>query len=135
VVSGLEGDKLKDHRSNLPSRVVDQELHTGDLNRASAFCSQLLRWREERIGTESGSYHALEFGGDLVGGIVECAPRRTVWLPYVEVDRVDEVTDGARELGAAVLLEPREGPAGWRSAIATPEGGEIALWQQKGWRQ
>jgi predicted enzyme related to lactoylglutathione lyase len=34
----------------------------------------------------------------------------------------------------SVLLEPREGPAGWRSVIATPEGGEIALWQQKGWR-
>jgi hypothetical protein len=30
-----------------------------------------------------------------------------------------------------VLLAPREGPAGWRSVIATPEGGEIALWQQK----
>jgi len=24
----------------------------------------------------------------------------------------------------------REGPAGWRSVIATPAGGEIALWQQ-----
>ena len=22
----------------------------------------------------------------------------------------------------------------WRSVIATPEAGEIALWQQKGWR-
>jgi predicted enzyme related to lactoylglutathione lyase len=33
-----------------------------------------------------------------------------------------------------VLLEPREGPAGWRSVITTPEAGQIALWQQKGWR-
>jgi predicted enzyme related to lactoylglutathione lyase len=39
----------------------------------------------------------------------------------------------ARRLGASVLLEPREGPAGWRSVIATPEAGEIALWQQKDW--
>jgi hypothetical protein len=30
-----------------------------------------------------------------------------------------------------VLLEPREGPAGWRSVVATPAGGEIAFWQQK----
>jgi predicted enzyme related to lactoylglutathione lyase len=57
-----------------------------------------------------------------------------MWLPYVAVDRVDEATDAARELGATVLLEPREGPAGWRSTIATAAGGEIALWQQKGWR-
>jgi predicted enzyme related to lactoylglutathione lyase len=54
-----------------------------------------------------------------------------VWLPYVEVERVDEVTDRAGRLGARVLLEPREGPAGWRSVVATPEGGEIAFWQPK----
>jgi hypothetical protein len=35
------------------------------------------------------------------------------------------------ELGAGVLLPPREGPAGWRSVVATPAGGEIAFWQQK----
>jgi hypothetical protein len=30
-----------------------------------------------------------------------------------------------------VLLAPREGPAGWRSVVATPAGGEIAFWQRK----
>jgi hypothetical protein len=30
-----------------------------------------------------------------------------------------------------VLLEPREGPAGWRSVITEPAGGEVALWQRK----
>src|SRR5262245_2628600 len=39
----------------------------------------------------------------------------------------------ARESGARVLLEPREGPAGWRSVVAAPHGGEIAFWQSKGW--
>jgi hypothetical protein len=67
------------------------------------------------------------------------APPDAVWTgtleDYVEVSRIDEATDRARKLGAAVLLAPREGPAGWRSVIATPEAGEIALWQQKGWRR
>ena len=119
---------------SLPSRVVHLELHTGDLSGASAFYSQLLHWCGEQIDTASGSYHALELGNDLTGGIVECGSGRPVWLPYVEVGRVEEATDLARKLGAAVLLAPREGPAGWRSVVATPEGGEIALWQQKGWR-
>jgi predicted enzyme related to lactoylglutathione lyase len=118
----------------IPGRVVHLELHTGDRKRASAFYSQLLDWREQQIDTASGSYHALELGADLGGGIVECCTRDARWLPYVEVDRVNEATDRARELGAAVLLAPREGPAGWRSVIATPESGEIALWQQKGRR-
>jgi len=120
--------------TSLPSRIVHLELHTGDRRSASAFYSQLLDWRGEQIDTDAGSYHALRLGDDLGGGIVECGAGRAMWLPYVEVDCVDEATDRARELGARVLLAPREGQAGWRSVIATPEGGEVALWQQKGWR-
>jgi predicted enzyme related to lactoylglutathione lyase len=114
-----------------PNPVVHLELHTGDLSRASAFYAQLCGWRPEQIDTRSGSYHALGLGGGFGGGIVECGTRRALWLPYVEVDRIAAATDRARTLGASVLLGPREGPAGWRSVVATPEGGEIALWQPK----
>ena len=110
--------------------VVHLELHTGDLARASTFYSRLLSWRPERIDTGSGAYLALELGG-FGGGIVECGTRRSLWLPYVEVDHIGRFTDRARHLGASVLFEPREGPAGWRSVVATPEGAEIAFWQPK----
>lgn len=113
-------------------RVVHLELHTGDLPRASAFYSRLLSWRPERVGAGSLAYLTLELGDGLGGGIVECGTPRPCWLPYVEVERVDRFTDRACGLGASVVLEPREGPAGWRSVVATPEGGEIALWQPKG---
>jgi predicted enzyme related to lactoylglutathione lyase len=49
----------------------------------------------------------------------------------VQVAAIAEATERARSLGAAVLLEPREGPAGWRSVIATPAGAELAFWQPK----
>jgi predicted enzyme related to lactoylglutathione lyase len=111
--------------------VVHLELHTGDLPGASAFYEQLCGWRSERIDTQSGSYVALGLGRGVDGGIVECGTRRPIWLPYVQVDKIDEVTDRARTLGASVLLGPREGPAGWRSVVATSEGGEIAFWQSK----
>jgi predicted enzyme related to lactoylglutathione lyase len=62
---------------------------------------------------------------------VECETPRPLWLPYVEVAEISGATEQARELGAGVLLEPREGPAGWRSVVATPAGGEIAFWQSK----
>jgi predicted enzyme related to lactoylglutathione lyase len=114
-----------------PDPVVHLELHTGDLSHASAFYAQLCGWRPERIDTRSGSYHALGLGGGFGGGIVECGTRRALWLPYVEVERIDAATDRARALGASVLLEPREGPAGWRSVVSTPAGGEIAFWQSK----
>ncbi len=114
-----------------PRPVVHLELHTGNQARASAFYARLLRWRPELIRVASGSYLALELGGAFGGGIVECGTRRPLWLPYVEVDRLEEVTERARQLGAAVLLEPREGSAGWRSVVSSPEGGEIAFWQPK----
>jgi predicted enzyme related to lactoylglutathione lyase len=114
-----------------PHPVVHLELHTDDLSDACAFYEGLLRWRSERIVARCGSYHALALGGGLDGGVVECGVRPASWLPYVEVGEVGEVTEHARRIGASVLLEPREGPAGWRSVVSTPAGGEIALWQPK----
>ena len=111
--------------------LVHLELHTGDLQRARAFYAELCGWRQERIDARHGSYLALELGGGLGGGIVECDIARSLWLPYVEVSEVGEATERARRLGASVLLEPREGPAGWRSVVATPAAGEIAFWQPK----
>ncbi|HMC07501.1 MAG TPA: VOC family protein [Solirubrobacterales bacterium] len=111
--------------------VVHLELHTGDLERARAFYARLCGWRPERIDSGSGSYLALELGEDLGGGIVECRTRRPLWLPYAEVAEVGEATERARALGAKVLLEPREGPAGWRSVVAAPAGAELAFWQPK----
>jgi predicted enzyme related to lactoylglutathione lyase len=117
------------HASRNP--VVHLELHTGDLPGARALYRGLCGWPTERIDASAGSYLALDLGNGLGGGIVECATRRSLWLPYVEVGDVGAATDRARRLGASVLLEPREGPVGWRSVIATPVGGEIAFWQAK----
>jgi predicted enzyme related to lactoylglutathione lyase len=54
-----------------------------------------------------------------------------LWIPYLEVSHIDELSERARGFGAGVLLEPREGRAGWRSVVQVPEGGEIAFWQPK----
>lgn len=111
--------------------VVHLELHTGDLCGAREYYAGLCGWRPERIEAAGRSYVALELGEGFGGGIVECATRRPLWLPYVEVADVAGATDRARRLGASVLLEPREGPAGWRSVVAAPAAGEIAFWQPK----
>jgi predicted enzyme related to lactoylglutathione lyase len=117
-----------------PRPVVHLELHTQEAPSASEFYTRLLGWRPERVQTESGCYLALGCGDELGAGIVECSTEHALWLPYVEVDGIDEATERARRLGASVRLGPREGPAGWRSVVSTPEGGEIALWQAKAWR-
>lgn len=111
--------------------VVHLELHTRDLAGAQAFYGELFGWKPERVETPHGSYVALGLGGELGGGMVQCQTPRSLWLPYVEVGDIEEATGRAQDLGATVLLDPREGPAGWRSVVVTPAGGEIAFWQQK----
>jgi predicted enzyme related to lactoylglutathione lyase len=117
--------------SHLPGRVVHLELHTGARDDARAFYAELCGWRPQEIRTSSGCYLALRMGGELGGGVVQCPVARPLWLPYVQVSSVEEVMHRAQQLGATVLLEPREGPAGWRSVVATPAAGEIAFWQPK----
>jgi predicted enzyme related to lactoylglutathione lyase len=118
-------------RARRTSEIVHVELHTDDLPHARSFYEQLLGWSAEPIQTCCGSYLALDLGHTVGGGIVQCPTPRPLWLPYVNVERIGETTERARLLGARVLLEPREGPAGWRSVVATPWAGEIALWQAK----
>ena len=99
--------------------------------RAGAFYAELLQWRPELVRGSSSGYLALDLGPAVGGGIVECQTRRPLWLPYAEVERIGDATEHARRLGAAVLLEPREGPSGWRSVVSSPLAGEVALWEPK----
>jgi predicted enzyme related to lactoylglutathione lyase len=124
---GLSSQEMPDSVKPL----VHLELHTGQLPEAQALYAELCGWQAERIHVPSGSYLSLELGDNFGGGIVECRTRHPVWLPYVEVPAIYEATDRARALGARVLLEPREGPAGWRSVVVTAAGGQIAFWQPK----
>ncbi|HZO59705.1 MAG TPA: VOC family protein [Solirubrobacterales bacterium] len=118
-------------RPALTNPVVHLELQTGNLPRACAFYTRLFGWPVEHIDAGSGSYIALGLGEAIEGGVVERDTGRSLWLPYVEVEDVVDLTERARLLGASVLLAPREGPAGWRSVVSVPAGAEVALWQPK----
>jgi predicted enzyme related to lactoylglutathione lyase len=111
--------------------VVHLELQTKNLARACAFYTDLFGWSAETIRAGDRSYLVLDLSEGIQGGAVEREIERSLWLPYVEVEDIAEATESACRLGAAVLLEPREGPAGWRGVIAPPDAAEIALWQPK----
>jgi predicted enzyme related to lactoylglutathione lyase len=113
------------------NQLVHLELHTSDEPGASAFYAGLLGWRAERVRAGSACYLTMRPGGDIGAGIVECATERAVWLPYVNVPRIEAATERAMALGATVLLGPREASGGWRTVLGTPAGGELALWQAK----
>ena len=97
----------------------------GNLARASAFCTQLFGWLRRRSRSallvplartwETGSRAASSAGA-----------RELAVAPYVEVPDLAEATERACELGATVMLEPREA-AGWRSIVAVPAAADRTL--------
>jgi predicted enzyme related to lactoylglutathione lyase len=114
------------------NRVVHLELCTPNLPRACSFYTRLFDWQAETVHIGAGSYLALEFGTGLEGGVTEQDRAEAIWLPYVEVGDVQVAADRARSLGGSVSMQPREGPAGWRSVVTGPAAGAVALWQPKG---
>jgi predicted enzyme related to lactoylglutathione lyase len=109
--------------------VVHLELHTDEAPAAGAFYETLLGWRAECVRVGSASYLTLGSGGPIGAGVVGCAASRPLWLPYVAVDGLEEMTRRARTMGATVLLGPCQGAAGRRTVLGTPCGGQIALWE------
>lgn len=111
--------------------VVHLELQTANLARACFFLHGAFAWEVDQVRTEAGTYVMLELNPALEGGVVESDRRVPAWTPYVEVAGIREATERALAAGATLIVAPREGPVGWRSVIATPECGELALWQPK----
>jgi predicted enzyme related to lactoylglutathione lyase len=111
--------------------VVHLELRTPNPRRACFFYSELFEWSVECVEAGTRRYLALEIADGLQGGVVAHDGTTAGWLPYVEVPEIVAATERGQRLGAEVKLEPREGPAGWRSVLAVPAGGEVALWQPK----
>ena len=114
-----------------PHPVVHLELRTPNLARACAFYAGLFGWRTETVHAGTSSYLAMQLACGIEGGVVEREDACAAWLPYVEVADIADVIERARRLGARVVLEPSEGPAGWRSILAVSDGAEVALWQPK----
>jgi predicted enzyme related to lactoylglutathione lyase len=114
-------------RAHLDPAFVAVRSSTGTIT----LCTPLFDWRVEHVRVGSGSYLALDLAHGVQGGVVERESDRPARLPYVEVADFADATERATLLGAAVLLEPREGRAGWRSVVAVPGGAEVALWQPK----
>ena len=111
--------------------VVHVELRTANLARACFFLHRVFDWEVEQVRTEAGAYVTLDLNPALEGGVVESDQRVPAWIPYVEVPEIRAATERALAARATLLTGPREGPVGWRSVIATPACGELALWQPK----
>ena len=93
------------------------------------FYAALFDWP---IGPDSnpGPYNGWIMDGDQPWAAVVEAADSTAgrWLPYVQVEDLDTATTKAKALGATVVQDKTDGPAGTAVTIADPGGALIALW-------
>ena len=138
------GGATRHETDSVRARRVDAGIHAGPIpsctwNCRRATCGPRQRstqaaelaaaWIETRLAHTSPSRRAA-----TAVAIVQCGTHGPLWLPYVEVERIDEVTERARLAGGLVCLEPREGPAGWRSVGLHAGRRRDRVLAAKGWR-
>jgi hypothetical protein len=114
----------------MPAQFVWFDLTTTDADQSRKFYAELLGWT---IGPDAGGsrYQAWITDGEQPwAGIAEAKPATAGrWLPYVTVDDLAEATRRAVSLGATVITEATDGPAGTSVTIADPGGAHLALFK------
>ena len=105
----------------MPNPFVWFDLRAAHRDAAMRFYADLLEWDIGDDGTLAAS-------GQPWGAIGE-EPNGGYWLPYIQVDDVDEAARKAVSLGGEVVQERTAGPAGFFVVVRDPTGARIALWQ------
>jgi len=112
------------------------ELMTSDVKAAKAFYADLFGWELDDAPMEDMTYTVVKVNGEDVAGIMDLPPDSRgmppAWGLYLTVDDIDATTVKARELGATILVEPRDIPGVGRFAvIQDPQGAWFQVMQYK----
>jgi uncharacterized protein len=106
------------------------DLATADRVKTAAFYQQLFGW--DIADVEVGEYRSWIGGAQPWAGIVPAASIADgQWLPYILVDDLEQATEQAVKLGATVVRDTFEGPAGTSVTIADPGGARLALFRPR----
>ncbi len=106
------------------------ELAAHDPQKSTAFYCQLGFVEQKMEMPEMGTYHVLNSDGKPRAGVMKSpmpeAPQ--AWMPYVQVQNVDQTIEKAKKLGAQVQLAPSDVATVGRLAIfIDPLGGWLGV--------
>jgi predicted enzyme related to lactoylglutathione lyase len=109
-------------------RFVWQELMTDDTAAASAFYTKLLGWHTKGSGGDP-AYTEVLAGSTPVGGLWKTPEgAKSMWMPYIGVDQVDESVKEIEGLGGKVIRPANDIPNVGRFAVVSdPQGAVFAV--------
>lgn len=99
-----------------PGAISWSELMTTDVGAAKDFYAKLFGWTTEDMAMEGEGmpYAVVKAGTREIGGMMPIPPEAQgtppMWGSYVTVDDVDATARQAKELGARLIVEPRDIP-------------------------
>ncbi|OEU53270.1 MAG: glyoxalase [Desulfobacterales bacterium S3730MH5] len=107
------------------------ELMTTDVDASKEFYTKVFGWVTEDMSTGGMAYTVVKAAGKEVGGIMSMPPEAKGvppnWGTYVTVDDVDSTAKLAEDLGAKILVGPRDIPdVGRFCVIEDPQGAVIS---------
>jgi predicted enzyme related to lactoylglutathione lyase len=108
------------------------ELMTSDVEAAKAFYTALFGWKMQDEQVHGMVYTLIKIGDQKIGGLMampeDAQASAPAWGAYVTVDDVDKQTERATQLGASVIIAPRDIPEVGRFAvIRDPQGAMLSL--------
>jgi hypothetical protein len=118
-----------DNRLARHGHVSYLEIPTVDPEQSAAFYEAVFGWSIRRRESEDRSFD--DRSGDLIGRWVtgRAASREPGLLPYIYVDRIDEiVAQVAKQGGEVVKLPYPEGDL-WVATFRDPAGNLMGIWQ------
>ena len=111
---------------------VHIELTTDNLGKAKEFYGKLFKWTLEDMPMPNGTYTMLKAGEGPGGGMMNKPSPEvpTAWLPYVQVDSVDDAVAQAKKLGGKVMKDNPPIPGmGAFAILLDPTGGAIGVYE------
>jgi uncharacterized protein len=114
--------------------VLWNELNTHDAEKAKRFYGTTLGWTYEAMPMpQGGTYWLFKAGDATAGGIFTLegpmfANVPDHWLPYIEVDNVDQRVAKVAAAGGAVMRDPFDIPGVGRIAIVKDATGAVVGW-------
>jgi predicted enzyme related to lactoylglutathione lyase len=106
------------------------DVTTTDADQVREFYAALFEW-PVAPEADAGPYRGWIIDGEQPwAGVVHAEPATAGrWVPYVVVDDLADATKRAVSLGATVVRDATDGPAGTAVTIADPGGAHLALFK------
>ena len=111
------------------------DLAASDAERAKSFYGRLFGWKS-RARADSGSFTRLHLDGREVASVYQLGEARlrhgvpSHWMPYVQVDDVEDAARRAALLGGRVTVRPFTISGVARTALIVDSiGAHIGLWE------